>query len=143
MGNTSADVTDDKAALGQPASEGGITASQLEAAWPEIARSFEVENPRIFSALSEQVPKLGEGALICLEVSTVFVKEALEKATPAILHAIAARLGKGIKHLDIHVNNTPQQGKSRCYTDEERFAYLAAKNPDMMLLKQTFHLDYL
>ncbi|MGE4568351.1 MAG: DNA polymerase III subunit gamma/tau [Bacteroidales bacterium] len=143
VGNTSADVTDDKAGLGQPASEGCITASQLEAAWPEIARSFEVENPRIFSALSEQVPKLGEGALICLEVNSIFVKEALEKATPAILHAIAARLGKGIKHLDIHVNNTPQQGKSRCYTDEERFAYLAAKNPDMMLLKQTFHLDYL
>ncbi len=139
----SVDSPEDKKVIEPSASEGSVTTSQLEEAWPEIVRSFEVENPRIFSALSEQVPKLGEAGTLCLEVSSIFVKEAIEKAAPTLLKAVSLRLGGAIRNLEICVNDTPQQGKSRCYTDEEKFAFLAEKNPDLMLLKQTFLLDYM
>ena len=119
-----------------------VTPELLLEKWADVAGVFEADNPRLYSALTDRKPCLKENGILVIESSNAFLKEAIEKAGGNISDAIKTHIGKGVSRIEVVVTEDSPGGENRCYTDEEKFAYMASKNPDLIKLKDKFKLDY-
>lgn len=108
----------------------------------EFVDNIRIEKPRMFNALKDQDPKLGENFEVIFEMNNTSLQDVFNKEVRIDLLKF---LRRELHNSDIQINIVikPQEpGKSLLYTSEERYEYLSKKNPELTKFKQQMNLDF-
>jgi len=117
-----------------------FTQEQLNKAWEKFALNYKSSEPRMYSALTAQFPVLRDKFKIEFTLSNSLQEEELLKHRPSLLNFLRNQLSNNNIEVVTKTTETPE-GK-RLYTDQEKFDYLAEKNPSLIKFKQQFGLDF-
>ncbi|MBN2612684.1 MAG: DNA polymerase III subunit gamma/tau [Bacteroidales bacterium] len=123
--------------------ESPFTQDDLLNAWSEYAEKIRESMPRSFSTLKTQVPVLKEGYIA--EVTLLNQAQAddfNQRIKGELLAYLRENLKNNLLTFDIRIPEEPQTNGRRPYTAEEKFRYMADKNPLLLKLKQEFNLDF-
>lgn len=117
-----------------------ISLELLEKAWEELKTHFTAKNEINFSnIICAAKPKIKEGLLYVLVVNSVQQKT-FEQNLEEVL--IVLKKALGLNKLKLYFEEKKlDDGTAVPYTDKEKFALMAKKNPDLIILQQTFGLE--
>jgi len=125
------------AVTGQPFTE----ASFIET-WKEFALTIRNETPRIAGQLLDQTPALPEDNNIRVTLSNSALKEEFDRKYRYFLQEHFNRKFAGRSFTIETGTEESEQQTSVYYTDEQKFAYLANKNPALKELRKSLNLDF-
>lgn len=118
-----------------------FTAAELIEAWNTFAREIKEESPRISVTLTAVTPEMLPDMTIVLRLDNTALKEAFDHNYKAKLeHYLRENLQNSMLKLKTIVEAT-ERGEI-LYSPEQKFNYLASKNPALKDLKKTFNLDF-
>lgn len=118
-----------------------FTADDLTGAWNAFALEIKDESPRISITLTAVTPELLPDKTIVLKLDNSALKEAFDHSFKARLeHHLRDTLGNSLIKLTTIVEAT-ERGEI-LYSPDQKFNYLASKNPALRDLKKTFNLDF-
>ncbi len=128
----------------EPLYEKPFTLDQLTRKWMEFAEKMSQEKPRFAAALRIHMPELADEKTIRITLENKNLKEDFEQNLKASLMDF---LKKELENygivLQVDIEKNPGDGASKKpYTPEERFIYLAKKNPALKDMKRQFDLDF-
>jgi DNA polymerase III subunit gamma/tau len=116
--------------------------STLNEAWAKFAATLKNESPRISTQLSAVSPQIGENNLILVRLSNSALREEFDRKFKTSLTLYLSKLF-GLNSIEIQ--STVEEATHEdpvYYTDEQKYAHLAAKNPALKDLRRTFNLDF-
>ena len=119
-----------------------LTSESLSKVWLEFAAEIKKESPRISAQLAEKVPELPDGDQIVVRLSNAALKEEFDRRYKIPL---TDYLQKRIQSFGISLESrleSVEQTDTSFYTDEQKFDYLAGKNPALKDLKRNLNLDF-
>jgi len=119
-----------------------LTSESLRKVWLEFAAEIKKESPRISAQLAEKVPELPDGDQIVVRLSNAALKEEFDRRYKIPL---TDYLQKRIQSFGISLESrleSVEQTDTSFYTDEQKFDYLAGKNPALKDLKRNLNLDF-
>lgn len=114
-------------------------AHELTKAWISYADQFITLSPNYFSTLTKRLPELKPGFVISLKVDNKVQEEELMSRRNDLLHFLSNKLQNNSIRLEISVTLT--EDARRPYTDQDKFATLAAKNPSLLHLRKELDLE--
>ncbi|MFO7656498.1 MAG: DNA polymerase III subunit gamma/tau [Bacteroidales bacterium] len=120
-----------------------FTQDDLLNEWSAYAESIRDTMPRSYSTLKTQFPVLKEGSIA--EVTLLNQAQAddfNQRIKTDLLAFLRRNLNNNLLTFDINIPDEPQTNGRRPYTAEEKFRYMADKNPLLLKLKQEFNLDF-
>lgn len=112
---------------------------ELTQAWIAYANQFITTSPNFFSTLTKRLPELNPDFVINLLVDNKVQSEELLGKRNEILRFLSHKLQNSSIRLEITV--TQSDDTRRPYTDQDKFAVLAAKNPALMHLRKELDLE--
>ncbi|MCX6243677.1 MAG: DNA polymerase III subunit gamma/tau [Bacteroidetes bacterium] len=112
---------------------------QLETAWDTFSESLRQEMPHLSTTLKKHRPVLKEDFLIEFCVDNKILAEELERKRNELLGFLITQLNNNQIHLQIIVPDHPVGVKP--YTDREKFARMAEKNPAVQELREQMDLE--
>lgn len=113
----------------------------LEQAWLKFADRFKGEKPRIYNTFYSHKPKKISDQQIELILANNSQDEDIKHHKVELMHFLRATFKNDKVEIVTKIEEIQQNGK-RLYTDQDRFDYLANKNPDLKKLKDKFNLDF-
>lgn len=118
-----------------------FTKDELLKCWDEFAEKIKDDKPRIYSSLKEKDLIINE-LNIEIEFDNIDQLENFNQQIRQLLlnHLRQKLLNSGIE-INTRLKERDEKGR-KLYTVEERFEYLAKKNPGIIKLKQNFNLDF-
>ncbi|HEX7410863.1 MAG TPA: DNA polymerase III subunit gamma/tau [Bacteroidales bacterium] len=116
-----------------------FTAHELTQAWLAYANQFITTSPNYYSTLTKRLPELNPDFSISLKVDNKFQEEELLSKRHDLLSFLSNKLQNNNIMLEITV--TLIEDARRPYTDQDKFAALAAKNPALMHLRKELDLE--
>ena len=123
--------------------ENQFTQEELMHFWTSFAEKVRTDMPRSYSTMKTQLPVLKDKHIIEL---TLINKAQAEDFNKRIKTELLSYLRENLKNnliiFDIIVPDDSSANGKRPYTDEEKFKYMAEKNPLLNKLKQDFNLDF-
>jgi DNA polymerase-3 subunit gamma/tau len=122
--------------------EGSFSEATMKEKFREFVENLRINKPRMFNALKDQDPRLGENFEVIFEMNNTSLQDVFNKEVRIDLLKF---LRRELHNTDIQINiviKTAEPGKSLLYTAEERFEYLSKKNPELLKFKQQMNLDF-
>lgn len=116
-----------------------FSAHNLTQAWLAYANQFITTLPNYFSTLTKRMPKLNPNFTISLKVDNKVQEEELLSKRNELLRFLSNKLQNNSIKLEISVTLT--EDARRPYTDQDKFATLAAKNPSLFHLRKELDLE--
>ena len=120
-------------------SPGIFTLDQLETAWDQFSDSIRSAMPPLSTALKKHRPVLKDDFLIEFCVDNKVLADDLHQQQNDLLGFLISKLNNNKIHLQIIVPDHPIGVKP--YTDREKFARMAEKNPGLMDLREQLDLE--
>jgi DNA polymerase-3 subunit gamma/tau len=119
-----------------------LTQENLAKVWSEFASQIKKDSSRISAQLTEVPPELSEGEKIVVRLSNAALKEEFDRRyKTALTDYLHKRLHSHNISLESRLESVEQSDTS-FYTDEQKFDYLAGKNPALKDLKRNLNLDF-
>ena len=111
--------------------------------WSEFAEKIKTEMPRSYSTLKSRSPVLKDNFVVELTlINKSQADDINQRVKVDLLSFLREKLNNNLIVFDIIVpEDTMDKGK-KPYTAEEKFKYMAGKNPMLNKLKQDFNLDF-
>lgn len=117
-----------------------VTEEQVQKNWIRYARSIEDQNPRLYSMMYNQVPKLKNGIEVWLKLKNATQEVEIQQEKSAIFTFLKRELKNS--HLVLKVEMEAEDAQSqRVFTSADKLKMMIEKNPALMNLKQQFGLD--
>ncbi|MDF1572833.1 MAG: hypothetical protein P1P82_14585 [Bacteroidales bacterium] len=119
-----------------------VTEEMIQKAWKAYAASIEKSHPRIYTTLSQQVPRLTEEGIIRISLATEAQRENfIHRIKPDLTRYFQKTIAEVtyVFETDLLDNETTVK---KVYTDQDKLDYLIKKNPDLDKLKSRFNLDF-
>ncbi|MDP4204623.1 MAG: hypothetical protein Q8859_01350 [Bacteroidota bacterium] len=110
----------------------------LIAKWKEFAKRYASE-PQIYS-LFNKVPELRQQWLVIIPIENSVQQSNLWDIKPALTGFLHRELRN--TKIEIESEIVESDEKPLIYNDSDKLKAMAEKNPDIMLLKQKFNLDF-
>ena len=115
-----------------------FSATELEKRWKEFLSKLD-DRPSLQSTLS-YVPEIKEDFELHLEIENTVQEDAINLIKPELVSWLRKELHNSKISL---ITKIAQKKRGRIiYTDEEKYAEMLKKNPNLALLKQKFNLDF-
>ena len=114
----------------------------LKEKFAEFVEDLRVDKPRMFNAMKDQNPRLGEDFQVVFEMNNSSLEDVFNKE---VRFDLLKFLRRELNNSNIQINiviKPAEPGKSLLYTSEERFEYLSKKNPELNKFKQQLNLDF-
>ncbi|MCB9013589.1 MAG: DNA polymerase III subunit gamma/tau [Bacteroidales bacterium] len=116
---------------------------QLEEKWKIFCEEIKTEKPRMAIALKSKPPVLKAAGLVEVHLENSTLQEDFILNVKAQLQTFLRReLKNDAIHLSVIIADYEDNSKKMVYTAEEKFNYLAGKNPLLNKLKQDFNLEF-
>lgn len=120
-----------------------FTQEELTHQWLLYAKKIKDEMPRSYSMLKSQLPALKEGYTISLKlINKSQAEDFNSRIREGLLDFLRDNLRNKLITIDINIAEDNVYNSKRPYTAEEKFKYMAGKNPVLQKLKQEFNLDF-
>ncbi|MCX6225556.1 MAG: hypothetical protein NTV01_12535 [Bacteroidia bacterium] len=105
----------------------------------EFAEQLKVDQPRLYSTLTTQIPNLSPDKKIVLTLNNPLQEKAIRSIQTELLQFLRTRSG----HSDLEMQTAvPEEYTERkLYTQEEKYNHLQKKNPDLDLFRQSLNLE--
>jgi DNA polymerase III subunit gamma/tau len=116
-----------------------FTLDQLETAWDTFSENLRQSMPHLSTTLKKHRPVLKEDFLIEFCVDNKILAEELDQKRNDLLDFLMKQLNNNRIHLGIIVPDHPIGLKP--YTDREKFARMAKKNPALLNLREELDLE--
>jgi len=115
--------------------------SDLAEAWKSFGDTLKTGNPRMSSIIKAMKPVIEDGTGIILELSNKAQKDYFDQKYK---HDLVSHLKKELSNSKIgfHTRVSDKKETSTPYTEEEKYKYLAGKNPAVDKLKNEFGLEF-
>jgi len=115
--------------------------SELTDAWKSFGDTLKSGNPRMSSIIKAMKPKIEDNTSIVLELSNKAQKDYFDQKYK---HDVLLHLKKELSNskIEFHTRVGEKTEKSTPYTEEEKYKYLAEKNPALDKLSNDFGLEY-
>jgi len=113
---------------------------QLEIAWDAFSDTLYVSSPHLFNTLKKRRPVLKDEFLIEFCVDNKLLEEDLNQKRNDLLSYMQQQLNNFSIQLQIVVPEYAK-GSTKPYTDREKFARMAEKNPSLLDLREQLDLD--
>jgi len=129
-------------AVPEPPGKVEVTEEMIQQAWKAYAASIEKSHPRIYTTLSQQVPRLTEKGIIRISLATEAQRENfIHRIKPDLTRYFQKTIAEVtyVFETDLLDNETTVK---KVYTDQDKLDYLVNKNPDLDKLKSRFNLDF-
>ncbi len=132
------------ATVREPDEDKPFTIDKLTQKWLDYAEKMSHEKPRFAAALRLHMPDLTGDQTIRIVLENKNLKEDFEQNLKTdLMDYLKKELDNYGIRLEIDVEkNTGEASARKPYTPEERFIYLAKKNPELQNLKRRFNLDF-
>jgi DNA polymerase III subunit gamma/tau len=111
----------------------------LTQAWLAYANQFITTSPNFYSTLTKRNPEINPDFMISLKVDNKVQEEEMLNKRNDLLSYLSNRLQNNQIRLEISV--TLSEDARRPYTDQDKFAALAAKNPTLLHLRKELDLE--
>lgn len=123
--------------------ENPFTQEELLNYWSLYAEKIKVEMPRSFSTVKSQLPVLKDNYTVELTlISKAQADDFNMRVKADLLSYLRENFKNSLISFEIIVPEENRDNGKRPYTAEEKFKYLADKNPVLLKLKQEFNLDF-
>ncbi|MGM0376323.1 MAG: hypothetical protein ACQEQ0_06085 [Bacteroidota bacterium] len=123
-----------------PAWDQSFTPEQLQKAWNNYAHTIEKSNPRLFSMLTAQSPRLKDQNVVVFPLRNETQRvELMKEKAPLFDHLKRELKNAGLK-LEIEFIKE-ENGPQKAYTAADKYKVLAEKNPLLDKLKDVLRLD--
>jgi DNA polymerase-3 subunit gamma/tau len=122
--------------------QASFTEELMKEKFKEFVEELRVDKPRMFNALKDQFPILGENFEVIFEMNNTSLQDVFNKEVRIDL---IKYLRRELNNVNIQINiviKPAEPGKSLLYTSEERYEYLSKKNPELSKFKQQLNLDF-
>jgi DNA polymerase-3 subunit gamma/tau len=139
------DITDDAVTEdnSEIVPENEFTQEELIYQWQSYADRIREEMPRFYSMLKSQLPNLKEDQTIALTlINKSQAEDFNSRIKPGLLEFLRDNLHNKLISIDINITEENRNNGKKPYTAEEKFKYMAGKNPVLQKLKQEFNLDF-
>jgi len=118
-----------------------LSEPELKEGWSLYLEKLQVDEPRLYSALSINLPGLGENNQLLLEVANESLLEVMNQKKLSILNFLRNELK--VKNLDLQFTIQPVDvTKVKAYTATEKYQALLSKNPYLADFKTAMGLDF-
>ncbi len=119
-----------------------LTQENLNKHWIEFTAAIRNESSRISIQLNETGPELAEDNHIIVTLSNAALREEFDRRFKiSLTEFLNKRLGSGNITIESRLDSLEQNDTS-FYTDEQKFEYLAGKNPALRELRRNLGLDF-
>jgi DNA polymerase-3 subunit gamma/tau len=123
--------------------EKDFTQEELVHQWMQYADKIREEMPRSFSILKSQQPNLKDDHTISITLINKSQAEDFNlRIKEGLLDFLRNNLQNKLITIEINVTEDAANNGKKPYTAEEKFKYMANKNPVLQKLKQDFNLDF-
>lgn len=120
----------------------GFSESAFKSLWLEYAAQLKDESPRIAGQLSDQLPPLTNDNTIAVLLSNSAIREEFDRKYKLALQDLLNRRFPE-RHFTVTSQTEEVENQNKVYyTDEQKFAYLANKNPALRELRKNLNLDF-
>lgn len=116
-----------------------LTGALLQSYWLEFAEPLKVDQPRLYSTLTTQLPDLSPDKKIILKLNNPLQEKAIRSIQTELLQFLRVRSGH--HDLDIQTAVPEEHAEKKLYTQEEKYQHLQKKNPDLDLFRQSLNLE--
>ncbi|HDZ41969.1 MAG TPA: DNA polymerase III subunit gamma/tau [Bacteroidetes bacterium] len=115
--------------------------SDLMEAWRSFGDTLKSGNPRMSSIIKAMRPVIEDGTMIILELSNKAQKDYFDQKYK---HDVLIHLKRQLfnSKIEFHTRVSEKTEATTPYTDEEKYRYLAEKNPALDKLRNEFGLEY-
>ncbi len=117
-----------------------LTTKLLTECWMEFADQLKVDQPRLYSTLTIQMPELSADKKIILKLNNPLQEKAIRSIQTELLQFLRAKSGH--RDLDMQTDVSEEMAEKKLYTPEEKYQHLQKKNPDLDLFRQSLGLDF-
>ncbi len=117
-----------------------LTGKKLKEYWMEFAETLKVDQPRLYSTLTSQMPELSTDKKIILRLNNILQEKAIRSIQTELVQFLRAKSGH--RDLDMQTDIPEEQTEKKLYTKEEKYQHLQKKNPDLDLFRQSLGLDF-
>ncbi len=115
---------------------------RLTEVWKNFADSIKADRPRMTITLKSKPPVLNPGWKVEFPLeNTTQVEDFNLNIKPQLLSCLRKELQNDSITVSILIEENIDDSKRKMFTSEEKFQYLAAKNPLLTKLKQQFNLE--
>jgi len=124
----------------EPKESVALTGTLLKSYWLEFAEQLKVDQPRLYSTLTTQLPELSPDKKIILKLNNPLQEKAIRSIQTELLQFLRVRSG----HHDLDMQTTvpaEEHTEKKLYTQEEKYQHLQKKNPDLDLFRQSLNLE--
>lgn len=119
-----------------------VTVEMIQKAWKAYAASIEKSHPRIYTTLSQQVPRLTEKGIIRISLATEAQRENfIHRIKPELTRYFQRTIADVPYVFETDLIDSETTVK-KVYTDQDKLDYLISKNPDLEKMKTRFNLDF-
>jgi DNA polymerase-3 subunit gamma/tau len=120
-----------------PTTDKPFSVDDIEKIWPQFISRFE-DQPHLYKTL-ETIPKL-KGQLVIIEVENSVQQEKIRTLKPSIIGFLSRNLQNS--KIDIEVILNKKLNENKALTEEQKLKMMIKKNPNLMLFKNKFNLDF-
>ena len=122
----------------KPADNDDFTEEQLKQKWTEFLNRLH-KKPNLKATLSK-FPQVENKVNLILEIDNSVQEDSIAKVRPELVSWL--RVGLKNSNIQLVTKIVENIQEKKAYSDDERYAELLKKNPDLAILKQKFRLDF-
>jgi DNA polymerase III subunit gamma/tau len=116
----------------------------LNAVLVEFAENFKLNKPRLFNTLSSCAPKISENFTIKICLINDLQESIFNDVKSDFLDFLKNKLENDFITLVTEIEAKPEERPlaNRLYTDDDKFKFLCEQNPNLLIMKEVFKLDF-
>ncbi len=123
--------------------ENDFTQEELTKQWLSYAEKIKEEKPRSYRIIKSQLPEIKENHNISLMLVNKSQSEDFNiRIREDVLNFLRDKLQNNLITIEVNIAEDNSNNEKKPYTAEEKFKYMAEKNPVLNKLKQDFNLDF-
>ncbi len=116
-----------------------FTQAELTIYWDEFADRLRNDSPHLYSTLKSSRPLLQAGWTIAFALSNKVLEDELNTRKTELMEFLRLRLNNFKIQLQTSISEV--QVSHKPYTDKEKFALMAERNPDLRKLREELDLE--
>lgn len=120
-----------------------IALDELSPIWSEFVETVKEIDQRVYLALRNQVPELGENNVILISFrNNALIDTFRTKVKQPLLTFLRSKLENVIIAIEEKILEENDQTPKKHFSDAEKFKHMIEKNPALQKLRQDFNLDF-
>ncbi len=114
---------------------------ELKISWLQFAEKQKTEEPRLYSILITNIPKIKEDYKLYIRLANRSQEEHLNEIKAKLISFLQKELENSKVEFEIDVVESSSNEK-KLYTNKDKFDHLVKKNPALARMKQQLNLDF-